>query len=145
MKILKLSIAAALLGLLSPVLHAADGWRTDIAAAVRDANREGKHVLVEFTGSDWCPPCKFMAKNVFSKKSFISAASEDYILVKLDFPQSDPALAEKNSKWSDLFKVQGYPTVVLLNPEGREIDRIVGVNHPSVEEFLGYLRGNLEG
>ena len=143
MKFLKLSLAALALSVLSPVLLAADGWRTDLQQAVNDANKDGKHVLVEFTGSDWCPPCMFMSKEVFSKKSFISAASKDYVLVKLDFPQGNPGLAEKNQKWAEMFKVQGFPTVVLMNPDGKEVDRVVGVSHPSVEAFLKYLRSNL--
>ena len=36
--------------------------------ALAKAKAEKKNVLVEFTGSDWCPPCIAMRKNVFSKK-----------------------------------------------------------------------------
>ena len=48
-----------------------EGWSTDVEAAVAQAKKENKAVLVEFTGSDWCPPCIMMRKNVFSKKEFV--------------------------------------------------------------------------
>ena len=32
-------------------------WMPDIDAAAKKAAREGKMMLVEFTGSDWCKAC----------------------------------------------------------------------------------------
>ena len=46
-----------------------EGWTTDLDEAFKKAKSENKSVLVEFTGSDWCPPCIAMRKNVFSKRS----------------------------------------------------------------------------
>ena len=72
-----------------------EGWSTDLDKAFKTAKAENKCVLVEFTGSDWCPPCIAMRKNVFSKKDFVKGASKNYILVELDFPKGDKELKKK--------------------------------------------------
>ena len=116
-----------------------EGWTADYDAALAKAKEENKAVLLEFTGSDWCPPCKLLAKNVFTKKSFIEAASENYILVKLDFPRADKALAEKNKPLAEKYEIQGYPTIVLLDSDGKEFSRVVGAQYRTVKDFLGYI------
>ena len=77
------------------------GWITDLDKAFEKAKTEKKSVLVEFTGSDWCPPCIVMRKNVFATKEFVNEASKNFILVELDFPKADPAMQEKNGPLAD--------------------------------------------
>jgi thioredoxin-related protein len=121
-----------------------EGWSTDLEKALAKAKAENKSVLVEFTGSDWCPPCIAMRKNVFSKKEFVDAASKKFILVELDFPKGDKALAEKNQPLAEKYKIEGFPTVVLLNPEGKEFTRFFASEYPNTEEFLKHLDEALE-
>jgi thiol-disulfide isomerase/thioredoxin len=104
----------------------------------------GPPILVEFTGSDWCPPCIAMRKNVFSKKEFVDAASKDFILVELDFPKADKAVAKKNQPWAKKFEIEGYPTVILLDHEGKEFTRFFASEHPTTEKFLAHLKASLE-
>ncbi|MGJ8676210.1 MAG: thioredoxin family protein [Akkermansiaceae bacterium] len=118
-------------------------WMTDIDSAVAKAKMEKKAVLVEFTGSDWCPPCMQMDKEVFSKDAFVDEASKKYILVKIDIPQNDRALYEANQKVLAKYKVEGVPTVLLLNEKGKEFDRFVATAHPSVKSFLAHLNKEL--
>lgn len=121
-----------------------EGWSTDLEKALAKAKAENKSVLVEFTGSDWCPPCIAMRKNVFSKKEFVDAASKKFILVELDFPKGDKAVAEKNQPLAEKYKIEGFPTVVLLTPEGNEFTRFFASEYPSTEEFLKHLDEALE-
>ncbi len=121
-----------------------EGWGTDLDKALKDAKASKKSVLVEFTGSDWCPPCIKMRKTVFSKKEFVTKASEKFILVELDFPNGDPKLAEKNEPLAQKYSVEGFPTVILLDPDGKEFDRFYASEYPSVEGFLGHLDKALE-
>jgi thioredoxin-related protein len=123
---------------------AAEGWQTDLDKAIEQAKKEKKSVLVEFTGSDWCPPCIAMRKNVFTKKEFIDAASKKFVLVELDFPQGDKELAEKNQPLAEKYKIEGFPTVVLLNSEGKEFTRFPASKFPEVEGFLKHLETALE-
>lgn len=122
---------------------AAEGWVTDLEKAFETAKKERKAVLVEFTGSDWCPPCKMMEKNVFSKKDFIEAASKDFILVELDFPQGKPEVREKNQPYAEKYKIQAFPTVVLFDSEEKEFNRFVASQFPTPEKFLAHLKSSL--
>lgn len=101
-------------------------------------------MLVEFTGSDWCPPCIMMGKAVFSKKEFLDNASKKFILVKIDIPKSDEALTAKNQEVMKQYKVQGVPTVLLLDGDNREFARIPAARFNTVEKFLAELERQLE-
>jgi thioredoxin-related protein len=120
------------------------GWSTDLDKAIEQAKAENKSVLIEFTGSDWCPPCIAMRKNVFSKKEFVDAASKKFVLVELDFPKGDKDLSEKNQPLADKFRIEGFPTVVLLDSEGKEFTRFFASQFPKVEDFLKHLDVALE-
>jgi len=62
MKLLLSSTIASLI--LATAATAGASWMTDIDSALAKAKKEKKNVLVEFTGSDWCPPCIMMDKKV---------------------------------------------------------------------------------
>lgn len=120
------------------------GWSTDLDQALKDAKAKDKCVLVEFTGSDWCPPCIMMRKKVFSQKEFVKAASKDFILVELDFPKGDKELKKKNDPFAKKYKIEGFPTVVLLDSDGKEFTRFFASEFPGVDEFLAHLDVALE-
>lgn len=125
-------------------LMAGDGWMTSIPEALVQSKKTGKPLMVEFTGSDWCPPCIMMHKAVFSKEEFIKKASEKFILVKIDIPKSDEALTKKNQEVLKAYKVQGVPTVLLLDADNREFARIPASQFNTVESFLAELDRQLE-
>mgnify|MGYP006089560147 FL=1 len=112
---------------------------TDVDAALAKAKKEKKPVMVEFTGSDWCPPCIMMHKKVFSKKAFTDGASKKYILVKIDIPKADKALYKKNQKVLKKYKVSGVPTVLLFGDNGKEFSRFSASQFPTVKGFLAQL------
>lgn len=121
-----------------------EGWHTDLEKAMEQAKKEKKPLLVEFTGSDWCPPCIAMRKNVFSKKEFIEQASKDFILVELDFPRGNKELKKKNDPYAKKYKIDGFPTVILMDYEGKEFTRFFASEHPTTEKFLTHLKSALE-
>ena len=141
MKILKNLALAGLALVTATSLSATElkGWSTDLDAALAKAKKEDKNVLVEFTGSDWCPPCIMMRKQVFSKKEFVDGASKNFILVELDFPKKDKELAKKNRPLAEKYKIEGYPTVILLDSKGKEFDRFYASEFPEVGKFLANL------
>lgn len=123
MKTILLSLA-----FLMPVAFAADGWETDMAAAKKKAADEGKGLLIEFTGSDWCPPCKYLKKSLV-KEEFLTAAQKSFVLVELDYPrqkQLSPELTAQNKKAAEDYGITGYPTVVFADAEGRPVHAFVG-------------------
>jgi thiol-disulfide isomerase/thioredoxin len=114
-------------------------WRTDYPGALKQAKSEGKLVLVDFTGSDWCGWCIKFDKDVLSTSKFANYAAKKLQLVKLDFPHhaSQPEeLKRANAALSKQFKVDGFPTFVLVNGEGRELWRQVGYLKGGPEAFI---------
>jgi protein disulfide-isomerase len=102
-------------------------WTTDYADALKQAKEQNRHVFVFFTGSDWCGWCHRLKDEILSTGQFQDYAREKLILVELDFPRnkSQPAkLVEQNSRLAAQFGVRGYPTVVILNSRGKEIDSL---------------------
>lgn len=134
-------LAGVSIAAISSVAFAEDltGWSSDLDKSLKLAKAENKSLLVEFTGSDWCPPCIAMRKNVFSKKEFVEAASKNYILVEVDMPQGNEALAKKNAPLVEKYKIEGYPTVILMKPDGTEFTRFFASQHPTLEAFLKHI------
>ncbi|MBV9492311.1 MAG: thioredoxin family protein [Verrucomicrobia bacterium] len=104
-------------------------WVTDYSQAKARAVELKHFILLDFTGSDWCPWCVRMDKEVFSKPVFADFAAKHLVLVKLDYPRAKPQpAAEKmqNAQLAERFRIDGYPTYVLLDSSGQEVRRQVG-------------------
>lgn len=118
---------------------AESAWLTDLAAAKKQAAEEKKPILMFFTGSDWCGWCMKLHEDVLDKKEFQSFAKESVILLELDFPNSIPqsdALKKQNKALGEKFKVDGYPTMVLVDSDGeKEITRSVGYDKELVSKL----------
>ena len=113
-------LAAVALCLSTLSLSAADAWLTDLDEGIKVAKAEKKAILVDFTGSDWCGWCIRLKKEVFDQKEF-AAASKDFVLVELDYPQKKQQSAEvkaKNKALSEKFGIEGFPTIMLLDANG---------------------------
>jgi protein disulfide-isomerase len=90
----------------------------DVDAAFKSAQASNKPVLL-YWGAQWCPPCKQLKSAVFSRPDFIEK-SKLFVAVYLDGDLPDA------QKWGDVFRVTGYPTVVVLKSDRTEITRIAG-------------------
>jgi thiol-disulfide isomerase/thioredoxin len=117
-------------------------WLTDLDAAKAQGVKENKPVLVDFTGSDWCPPCKALHKNVFESAEFAAVAAK-YVLVELDYPRTKAQPAElkaKNREWQQKFSITGFPTVLLIDAKSGEVfGKTVGFGGQSAKEYLDKL------
>ncbi len=109
---------------------AADGWiLDDMEAARRQAAEQNKGIIIDFTGSDWCMPCRNLKATVLSQADFIQKASADFVLVELDFPRGrkqSPEVKEANNKLSESYGVSGFPTVVFTDAQGNPLESFVG-------------------
>jgi len=137
-------MTAALVVAMGGVAWAADGiWTENVDAAMKQAKAEQKDVLMEFTGSDWCPPCIQLKKNVFDTDHFKTEAPKHFVLVQLDFPHNKPQSEElkaQNRKWAEKFAVPGFPTIMLLDAEGQPYARTVGYPGLDAQQYVAQLQ-----
>jgi thioredoxin-related protein len=127
------SAAALVVGLfaLAGVVRAEDSlWQTDFAAAKAKAKAEKKLMLVDFTGSDWCGWCMKLVSEVFSKDAFKTEAPKKFVLVELDYPRTKKVLDKQSAKLKKQnqelltkYKVQGFPTILVMDPAGEVVAR----------------------
>jgi thioredoxin-related protein len=117
-------------------------WAADLPTALGQAKAANKIVLLDFTGSDWCVWCMKFDDDVLSKPEFAAYARTNLELVLVDFPnaknQSD-ALKKNNDELQTKFKVDGFPTYVALNADGKEIGRQVGYLSGGPQAFIAEL------
>jgi thioredoxin-related protein len=101
--------------------HDANGiaWvEGDVDGAFAQARSSNKPILL-YWGAGWCPPCQQLKTTVFNRPDFI-ARTRLFVPVHLDGDE------EGAQKWGDTFHVTGYPTLVVLAPDGHERMRIAG-------------------
>jgi thioredoxin-related protein len=119
-----------------------EGWADNFEKAKAQAAAEGKDLLVDFTGSDWCGWCIRLSKEVFTKDVFKTEAPKSFVLVALDFPRDKSLVSEKTAKQNAELKVKypipGYPTIYLMDAKGRPYAK-TGYQSGGAEKYLAHL------
>ncbi|WP_309399489.1 thioredoxin family protein [Cerasicoccus maritimus] len=123
------------------------GWVTDYQGALAKAKKEGKAVLIDFTGSDWCGWCIKLDKEVFDQAAFEEYAEKNLVRVYLDFPNNKPqteALSKQNEELAKKYGVQGFPTIMVLDSDGQSLAKI-GYQRGGAEKYVETLKGIIDG
>lgn len=114
------------------------GWDDDYEKSLAKAKADGKLVLLDFTGSDWCGWCIKLDNEVFSKSPFKQFARQNLVLVELDYPHSKrlpKKVAEQNAALKEKFGISGYPTIILVDATGKELKRWPGFRETLLDEL----------
>lgn len=132
-----LSLASAVVCSASPV------WETDWNKALEKAGKSGQPVLVDFTGSDWCPGCIYLRKNIFDTDAFAKYAEDNnFVLVELDFPRTEGKMPPEQLKFHEelmrRYGISVFPSVLMMEGNGAPYAKIVGPSR-TVEEYLKKL------
>jgi thioredoxin-related protein len=85
------TIILAILSVASTTTAQAGDFLTDFDAGKKKAAAEKKCILVKFTGSDWCPPCIKLEREVFSKKAFKSGVEKRFCRGRARLPEEEKA------------------------------------------------------
>lgn len=112
-------------------LEATD-WETDFKKASSAARASGKYIMLDFSGSDWCGWCIQLEKEVFSQDAFKDFAEKNLVCVLVDFPRKKKQtreLEQQNWNLATKYGIQGYPTIIILSPDGEPVGK------------TGYLQG----
>lgn len=87
-----------------------------VPEALTRAQDQNKPVLL-YWGAQWCPPCMQLKSTLFKQPEFIRK-TEQFIAVYLDGD------SEGAQRWGEHFAIVGYPTLIVLRPDGTELTRI---------------------
>jgi thioredoxin-related protein len=105
--------------------------------------------------TDWCGPCKMLDKQTFHDKAVVDYVTANYYAVKFNAegnsevnykgvkyanPQFMPDRQGRNAahEFGQVLKIQGYPTMVVIDKKGEIANSIVGFRN--TEQLLEELK-----
>jgi thiol:disulfide interchange protein len=118
-------------------------WESSFKVALEQGQSLNRHVLVLYTGSDWCTWCHKMEAEVYSQPEFARYAQDKLVLLKLDYPRHSPQpqdLVNQNVGLLQRYNVHGYPTALLLDGNGTVVARFDGYLEGGAARFVGVLK-----
>ena len=133
--------AVVLFGIVS-IAFAGEGWLTDFEEAKKQAGEKNLPILADFSGSDWCGWCIKLDKEVFSKEEFKAYAKDNLVLFLADFPNRTKLpddVKAQNEKLSKEYGIRGFPTVLLLDADGKVLER-TGYQRGGPEAYVEHIK-----
>ena len=121
-------------------------WVTGYDAAVKLAVETKRPILVLFTGSDWCPWCIKLDKEMLSNQQFKDWAKDNVVLLYLDFPQNKKLSASQVKTNNDLktkYGCDGFPSMYLINEKGEKYDWTLGYSKDGFDVWMKYLTSSV--
>lgn len=105
-------------------------WQTDFDLALALAAKAKQPALLRFTAK-WCPPCQVMDRSVFPRPEVKQALADRVVPVILDIDR------DENQDLAWRYHVQGVPTMVLIDAEGKVLNRASFMSAEGLLKFLG--------
>jgi uncharacterized protein YyaL (SSP411 family) len=121
-------------------------WHNNLEEAKQIARKEHRHILLNFSGSDWCGPCIRMHKEILERAPFTQLADTTLVLVNADFPRSKknqlPARQQElNNAMADQYNTKGdFPLTLLLNADGKVLKSWTGFPDIKAEAFTAQVK-----
>ena len=127
--------------LFTSIFIQAQNWQSNFEQAKEIATKEGKNIVLVFSGSDWCAPCMKLEKNIWNSEEFKAEAQQNWIIYKADFPkkkanQLSEELTQQNKQLAEKYNKGGsFPLVVLLDSSGKVLG-MTGFKNSSPQEYI---------
>jgi thioredoxin-related protein len=140
-RLLVLAVALVAMACVAGNALAAELWTDNFEQAKAQAKKEGKDLLLDFTGSDWCPWCVKLRTEVFEAEKFKAEAPKKFVLVELDFPHDKKLSEEVQKQNKDLqqkYNIPGFPTILLMDADGQVYGR-TGYKPGGEEKYMAHL------
>jgi len=118
--------------------------QSNLEEALQQAKESNKHVLINFSGSDWCRSCILLKKTILNTTEFKAFADKELVILDVDFPRlkknrlskeqtaKNEALAEKYNKKGQ------FPTIILLDKEGKVVGK-TGYKKLSPAQYIAHI------
>lgn len=137
MKKILIVLAAIMLAIpaLAQEMHGIKWEEGTLNQALKKAKESGKELVFLDCYATWCGPCQYMAKSVFTTKEAGDYFNKKFVNIKIDMEKGEGINLARQ------FKIQGYPTFIILNSNGKELGRIVG--GAQTEQFIQKIEGVL--
>jgi thioredoxin-related protein len=110
----------------------------DANLVLKKARHDKKLVFLDFYTA-WCGGCKEYEKHTFVDTSFKKYLTENFYSSRIN------AELVQNIKITKKYAISGYPTVVITDSKGEEIDRIIGYKEESIKEFIAQINSIIKG
>ena len=126
-------------------------WHNNLDEAKQLALQQHKHILLNFSGSDWCGPCIRMHKEIFDDAGFSIMADTELVMVNADFPrlkknQLSAVQQKLNDQMADEYNAQGnFPCTILLDAKGKTLKEWDGLPDESAIEFTVEVKNIIDG
>lgn len=112
-----------------------------VEAALPLAQAEGRDIMLEFTGREWCPPCIHLRTKILETAEFEKAVGGKYVLVEVVFPRLPAAVAaipeaqrNANERLLTYHRIEtGLPTVLLLDSRGFPYAQVAGARRTTAD------------
>jgi thiol-disulfide isomerase/thioredoxin len=101
--------------------------------------------VILFTGLQWCPPCQHLERYVINSSVWGALARDEVAFQKVNVPRDSNLLRKSDRELLTKYAVSSYPTMVVLDSDGRELGRRVGASSAPTEvaNWVRSLSGNL--
>src|SRR6202011_5220767 len=119
-----------------------NNWETDLKKAQEQAKANNNLVLLDFPGSDGCGYCMQMDREILSPPAFKDYANKNLVLVEIDFPRRKSQsvnLRKQNQQLAEEYRIQGFPTIIVLSGSGRKVWRYDGYFPGGPDAFIAEL------
>jgi thioredoxin-related protein len=101
-------------------------WTTSYSDASAKANAQRKPIVILFTGTNWCPACMKLEREVLNQPEFARAIGNRFIFLKAEFPDySESGMA--SSPYRNLmerYNIEAFPTFVVVNGSGVQLGTV---------------------
>lgn len=129
-------IAALLLIAIPLAAQSSVKWEESYANAVKRAQAEKKMIMMDLW-AEWCPPCQYLKSKVFPTPEAQAALSK-FVPLSVMVEYKDRKPIEEGMRLAKQFNLEAYPTLIILDSNGKEVRRQVGA-FPSGAEFAQWL------
>lgn len=125
----------------------AQQWQSDLQVGLKEAAQQNKKVLLFFSVPERCDACNKLERNIFKSPEFIEFASDNFVLVKIDFSYEAEELTkdqlEKNLLIVEKYNKDGFfPHVVVLNKDAKITNKVGVYTRETPQQYLTLLRNN---
>jgi thioredoxin-related protein len=107
-------------------------WQQSFEKAQELAKSNQKPILIFFTGSDWCSPCKMLVADFFESDKFKVLADKEFVLYEADTPRNRDLVTKSqksdNRRLKNKYDISSYPTIIITDEKGKLLGKMKGYN-----------------